>query len=175
MTHAITRFGGINWLKFWKMIQVLKQVTAHPKPSKHNTYVFITFIQCQPNVFDVGPLLYKCYTNVLCLLGKANLAFFTLVCFLDPPFMYFTVNLPICGLLSHLKYQNYSNYSLFPNIFFVLKRWKRTRGTGSCFLALPWLIKYVILDRAMMKVMKEDDPQTPSLLFRICIFFRPWL
>ena len=30
----------------------------------------ITFVQCQPNVFDVGPTLYKCYTNVLCLLGK---------------------------------------------------------------------------------------------------------
>ena len=26
-----------------------------------------TFIQCRPNVFNVGPALYKCYTNVLCL------------------------------------------------------------------------------------------------------------
>ena len=31
--------------------------------------ICITFIQCRPNVFDVGPTLYKCYTNVLCLLG----------------------------------------------------------------------------------------------------------
>ena len=30
--------------------------------------VCITFEQCRPNVFDVGPTLYKCYTNVLCLL-----------------------------------------------------------------------------------------------------------
>ena len=29
----------------------------------------ITFIQRRPNVFHVGPTLYKCYTNVLCLLG----------------------------------------------------------------------------------------------------------
>ena len=29
----------------------------------------ITFVQRRPNVFDVGPTLYKCYTNVLCLLG----------------------------------------------------------------------------------------------------------
>ena len=29
----------------------------------------ITFIQRRPNVFDVGQTLYKCYTNVLCLLG----------------------------------------------------------------------------------------------------------
>ena len=28
-----------------------------------------TFVQRRPNVFDVGPTLYKCYTNVLCLLG----------------------------------------------------------------------------------------------------------
>ena len=29
----------------------------------------ITFVQCWTNVENVGPTLYKCYTNVLCLLG----------------------------------------------------------------------------------------------------------
>ena len=29
--------------------------------------IFITFIQCWVNVEDVGPTLYKCYKNVLCL------------------------------------------------------------------------------------------------------------
>ena len=29
----------------------------------------ITFVQCWTNVEDVGPTLYKCYTNVLRLLG----------------------------------------------------------------------------------------------------------
>ena len=55
-------------------------------PSKHKTFVqhlynngsptsqqtqniCITFMQCWTNVEDVGPTLYKCYTNVLCLLG----------------------------------------------------------------------------------------------------------
>ena len=28
--------------------------------------ICMTFIQCWPNVEDVGPTLYKCYTNVLC-------------------------------------------------------------------------------------------------------------
>ena len=32
--------------------------------------ICITFIQRRPNVFDVGPTLYKCYTNVLCLLER---------------------------------------------------------------------------------------------------------
>ena len=32
--------------------------------------ICITFIQRRPNVSDVGPTLYKCYTNVLCLLGS---------------------------------------------------------------------------------------------------------
>ena len=31
--------------------------------------ICITFIQCRPKVFDVGPTLYKCYTNVLCVTG----------------------------------------------------------------------------------------------------------
>ena len=33
--------------------------------------ICITFVQRRPNVFDVGPTLYNCYTNVLCLLGRA--------------------------------------------------------------------------------------------------------
>ena len=31
--------------------------------------ICITFVQCWINVEDVGPTLYKCYTNVLCSLG----------------------------------------------------------------------------------------------------------
>ena len=32
--------------------------------------ISITFIQRPPNVFDVGPTLYICHTNVLCFLGS---------------------------------------------------------------------------------------------------------
>ena len=32
--------------------------------------ICITFIVCSANVENVGPMLYKCYTNVLCLLGN---------------------------------------------------------------------------------------------------------
>ena len=38
------------------------------------TVLCIIFVQRRPNVFDVGPTLYKCYTNVLCLLGSWLLA-----------------------------------------------------------------------------------------------------
>ena len=31
--------------------------------------ISIIFIQCWTNIEDVGPTLYECYTNVLCLLG----------------------------------------------------------------------------------------------------------
>ena len=33
---------------------------------------YITFIQRLSNVSDVGPTLYNCYTNVLCLLGMTQ-------------------------------------------------------------------------------------------------------
>ena len=39
-------------------------------PSKHRRYVCIAFIQCWPNIEDIVPTLYRCYTNVLCLLGR---------------------------------------------------------------------------------------------------------
>ena len=36
----------------------------------YRCFVFtLTFIQCRTNVEDVGPTLYKCYTDVLCLPG----------------------------------------------------------------------------------------------------------
>ena len=38
-------------------------VNVDPTQSKH-------FYNINANVFDVGPTLYKCYTNVLCLLGS---------------------------------------------------------------------------------------------------------
>ena len=41
-----------------------------PKDIPVNTKHLYDFIQCWTNVEDVGPTLYKCYTNVLCLLGS---------------------------------------------------------------------------------------------------------
>ena len=50
-------------------------VTGYDLTKRLNTQqtqnICITFVQRRPNVFDVGPTLYKCYTNVLCLLRKA--------------------------------------------------------------------------------------------------------
>ena len=37
--------------------------------SQQSQSIFITFVQCWTNVEDVGPALYQCYKNVLCLLG----------------------------------------------------------------------------------------------------------
>ena len=39
-----------------------------------NTNIYITFVQCWSNVEDLGPP-YKCYTNVLCLLGYTSSTF----------------------------------------------------------------------------------------------------
>ena len=41
------------------------------KPLQKTQNIRITFVQRRPNVFDVGPRLYKWYTNVLCLLCPA--------------------------------------------------------------------------------------------------------
>ena len=39
----------------------------HYGPPQQTQNICITFVQRLPNV---GPTLYKCYTNVLCLLGR---------------------------------------------------------------------------------------------------------
>ena len=41
--------------------------------SQQTQNICITFVQRRPNVFDVGPTLYKYYTNVLCFTGFAHL------------------------------------------------------------------------------------------------------
>ena len=41
--------------------------------TKQTQNVCITFIQCWTNVENVGPTLYKCYANVLCLLESLKI------------------------------------------------------------------------------------------------------
>ena len=45
-----------------------------------NTTHLYDFVQCWPNVEDVGPTLYKCYTNVLCLLGRRTFSQTLYIC-----------------------------------------------------------------------------------------------
>ena len=49
----------------WSDLQKIPPSMMTIIPSKH---ICIAFIQCWTNVEDIGPTLYKCYTNVLCLL-----------------------------------------------------------------------------------------------------------
>ena len=50
-----------------------------PANTKHLYNIYS--LQRRPNVFDVVPTLYKCYTNVLCLLGGHRVCALTLVHF----------------------------------------------------------------------------------------------
>ena len=50
--------------------QVLYAVKKTTKQTQKNR---ITFEQHRPSVEGAGPMLFKCYTNVLCLLGSVGL------------------------------------------------------------------------------------------------------
>ena len=65
----------------------------------------LTFVQRRPNVFDVSPILYKCYTNVLCLLGcKPRLGEFSrLPTILEKPCM------RACNLVTHSREPSHVN------------------------------------------------------------------
>ena len=47
-------------------------LTSCPTP-QYTQNICITFVQSWANVEDVGPALYKCYTNVLCLLSSLSM------------------------------------------------------------------------------------------------------
>ena len=53
--------------RIWKLLDP-KSLYWHSVNTKH----LYDFMQCWTNVENVGPTLYKCYTNVLCLLGAAG-------------------------------------------------------------------------------------------------------
>ena len=53
---------ALGWVVGWYIFN------DNPANTKH----CIIFVQRRPNVFDVGPTLYKCYTNVSCLLGRVH-------------------------------------------------------------------------------------------------------
>ena len=50
-------------------LQLFKNWDNLGRTSQQTQNIGITFVQRRPNVFDVCPTLYTCYTNVLCLLG----------------------------------------------------------------------------------------------------------
>ena len=55
-----------------KIVRYVSDVVQHRSPSgyvssQQTQNILVTFVQRRHNVFDVGPTLYKCYTNVLCL------------------------------------------------------------------------------------------------------------
>ena len=58
----------------WHVIPSKRRLGKSGRPSwmsagfQQTQSICITFVQCRTNVEDVGPILYKCYTNVLCLL-----------------------------------------------------------------------------------------------------------
>ena len=51
---------------------VISMVYVNPANTKHLYNIYTTFIQHRANVFDVGPALYKYYTNVLHLQGHEH-------------------------------------------------------------------------------------------------------
>ena len=58
------------WIRHFIYTQVQCMKHMFTTASSHQTQnVCMTFVHCWPNVADVGPTLYTCYTNVWCLVG----------------------------------------------------------------------------------------------------------
>ena len=59
-----------NWDNSQAVCHLHRSITISASCTSQQTQnMCITFIRCRPKVFAVGPTLYKCYRNVLCLLG----------------------------------------------------------------------------------------------------------
>ena len=63
------KFGGQSGVRT-RDLRLSKQAVNHCT-TRQTGNICIPFIQRRPNVYDAGPTLYKCYTNVSCLLGRA--------------------------------------------------------------------------------------------------------
>ena len=69
---------------------VISASLLHYSLAQQTQNMCITFVQCWTNVEDVGPMLYKCYTNGLCLLDGQGTTFHTVGEFFNTwkPFCY---------------------------------------------------------------------------------------
>ena len=56
--------------KLWFQQYVFVGSLGKEEVTQYTQNICITFIERRPNVSNVGPTLYKCYTNELCLLGS---------------------------------------------------------------------------------------------------------
>ena len=57
---------GQHCTKFCPKFGIALSYKSIPQQTQN---ICITFVQRRPNVFNAGPTLYKCHTNVLCLMG----------------------------------------------------------------------------------------------------------
>ena len=66
MTYDCTVYVGPNSTCFQLFFIFCSFLTRYSQQTQN---ICMTCVQRRPTVFDVGPTLYECYTNVLCLLG----------------------------------------------------------------------------------------------------------
>ena len=64
-TLCILCYPLVTLAQHWRTVQCVME----SPPAQQTQNIRITCIQRRPNVFDIGPALYKSHTIVLCLLG----------------------------------------------------------------------------------------------------------
>ena len=68
---------------FYDALIILCVIQLHSQQTQN---ICTAFVQRRLYIFDVGPTLYKCYTNVLCLLGYCYKAAFKMTTVITVPF-----------------------------------------------------------------------------------------
>ena len=75
MKETLDQLSHEHWVTVGDVGPVFRQLllmsswfACTPGPQQTQN-MCITFVQGRPNVFDIGPTLYKCHTNVLCTYG----------------------------------------------------------------------------------------------------------
>ena len=61
--------NNVTQIRHYQMCPIVVMGKSVHVATQQAQNICITFVERRPNVFDVGSTLYKCYTNVLCLLG----------------------------------------------------------------------------------------------------------
>ena len=70
--YTVTSFAGADTRVCETPTIITNPQCTSVVPCKQNI-MCITFLQCRTNVEDVGPTLYRCYTNVICLLDTTGI------------------------------------------------------------------------------------------------------
>ena len=135
--------------------------------------IWITFVQRRPSVLDAGPTLYKCYTNVLCLLGTDISR--------DNEWLWIIWGVYKRNSNRSARHAEFKNTNRSVECGKIRRMGNRVINAGSAIMVIGWyyLLSYKLTSHCpndgMMSIGLAQHKNNPRWTPRPCWLMTPWM